>query len=110
MGNDRIDSPVPGAELSIKRIAGSLGAEVHDIDLKRLEGEVVKTLRAALLSHKVLVIRGQALTSTQLLDFAKRVGRPTTYPFLDGVDGHPEIMEVLKTEDEKANFGGKHQP
>ena len=38
--------------------------------------------------------------------FARRIGRPIEYPFVRGIAGFPEIIEVKKLEHEKLNFGG----
>ena len=96
--------------MEIQRIAGSLGAEVQGINLRQLNKTEAQKVHEALLEHKVLVFRNAGLNPTELLKFSKLFGHPTTYPFQSaGVDGHPEIMEVLKTEEEVTNFGGKRQ-
>ena len=41
-----------------------------------------------------------------MLAVARRFGEPIEYPFLQGVDGFPEITPVVKLEDERVNFGG----
>ena len=38
--------------------------------------------------------------------FARRLGRPIEYPFVKGIAGFPEIIEVNKLEHERMNFGG----
>jgi taurine dioxygenase len=38
--------------------------------------------------------------------FARRIGTPIEYPFVKGIAGFPEIIEVKKLEHEKINFGG----
>ncbi len=38
--------------------------------------------------------------------FARRVGRPVEYPFVRGIPGSPEIIEVKKLDNETVNFGG----
>jgi taurine dioxygenase len=38
--------------------------------------------------------------------FARRMGRPIEYPFVKGIEGFPEVIEVKKLEHEKQNFGG----
>ncbi len=37
---------------------------------------------------------------------ARRLGEPVRYPFLPGLDPHPEIIEVAKLPHETVNFGG----
>ena len=93
--------------LEIHRIAGALGAEVQGIDLSRpLSRDLVAQLRAAWLEHLVLFFRDQPLSHAQFMDFARAWGEPIEYPFVRGIDGFPEIIEVKKLEHEKVNFGG----
>ena len=93
--------------IQVKRIAGALGAEVSGVDLTRpLDDEQAAALRAAWLEHLVLFFRDQPLTPAQYMAFARRIGRPVEYPFVRGIEGYPEIIEVKKLEHEKVNFGG----
>jgi taurine dioxygenase len=93
--------------LEIRRIAGALGAEVQGVDLARpLSPEQTAELRRAWLEHLVLFFRGQALTPEQFMAFARGWGDPIEYPFVQGIEGFPQIIEVKKLEHEKVNFGG----
>jgi taurine dioxygenase len=38
--------------------------------------------------------------------FARRMGKPIEYPFVKGIEGFPEVIEVKKLEHERRNFGG----
>ncbi len=38
--------------------------------------------------------------------FARCFGKPVEYPFVKGIEGFPEVIEVRKLEHEKHNFGG----
>ena len=93
--------------LEIRRIAGALGAEVQGVDLaKPLSQEQAGELRRAWLEHLVLFFRDQALTPGQFMAFARAWGEPIEYPFVQGIEGFPQIIEVKKLEHEKVNFGG----
>src|SRR5262245_47215614 len=93
--------------LEVRRIAGALGAEVHGVDLSApLASGAVAGIRQALLDHLVIFFRGQDLTPAQLLSFARTVGKPVEYPFVKGLPDYPEIIQVMKLEDERTNFGG----
>jgi taurine dioxygenase len=94
------------ARLSVKRIAGALGAEIAGADLRELDDDTVAAIRVAWLEHLVLFFRDQPLTPAQFMSFARRIGRPVEYPFVKGIAGFPEIIEVKKLEHEKVNFGG----
>lgn len=93
--------------IRIDPIAGALGAEVDGVDLGRpLGGETVALLRSALLEHLVLFFRDQDLTPELLLAAARQFGTPIEYPFVRGIEGYPEVIEVAKLENERVNFGG----
>ena len=93
--------------IRIDPIAGALGAEVDGVDLGRpLGGETVTLLRRALLEHLVLFFRDQDLTPETLLAAARQFGTPIEYPFVRGIEGYPEVIEVAKLENERVNFGG----
>jgi len=94
------------ARLTVKRIAGALGAEIGGADLRELDDETIAAIRAAWLEHLVLFFRDQPLTPAQFMAFARRIGRPIEYPFVKGIAGFPEIIEVKKLEHETVNFGG----
>ena len=90
--------------MEVRRIAGALGAEVLGADLSREFPE--KEIRKAFLDHQVIFFRDQELTAAQFMAFARRMGKPIEYPFVKGIDGFPEVIEVKKLEHERSNFGG----
>jgi taurine dioxygenase len=93
--------------LEVRPIAGALGAEVRGVDLRKpLSAELAAAIRQAWLKHLVLFFRDQPLDHDQYMAFARAIGRPIEYPFVKGVAGYPEIIEVKKLEQEKVNFGG----
>jgi taurine dioxygenase len=94
-------------QLTVKRVAGALGAEIGGLDLGTAPtSEVAGFIREALLEHLVVFLRDQELTPAQLLAFAKTMGRPVEYPFIAGLPDLPEVIEVAKLEHERVNFGG----
>lgn len=100
---------MPGRELAsieVKKIAGGAGAEIHNVDLRTLDDATVGEIRNALLDNGVVFFRNQELTPQEFLDFSAKFGKPVEYPFVKGIDGYPEIIQVLKRENEKVNFGG----
>ena len=93
--------------MKIKQIAGALGAEISGIDLaKGVSAELAADIRKVFLDHQVIFLRNQDLTPTQFLVFARAMGEPIEYPFVKGLEGFPDIIEVKKLEHEKVNFGG----
>ncbi|KAH8807477.1 taurine dioxygenase [Xylogone sp. PMI_703] len=92
--------------MEIRRVAGSLGAEIHGVDLRSLSNDEVKKIRQALLDHKVIFFRNQDLDPAAFRAFTAHFGKPVPYPFVKGLDGFPEIVQILKRKDETINFGG----
>ena len=92
--------------MEIRRIAGALGAELLGVSLNKLTDGEVEVIRRAWLEHLVVFFRDQQLSPEQFMAFAKRIGKPIEYPFVKGIAGFPEIIEVKKLEHEKINFGG----
>jgi taurine dioxygenase len=93
--------------LKVTKIAGALGAEIEGVNLAApLAPDAVAAIRAAFLEHLVIFFRGQALTSAQFMAFARAMGTPVEYPFVKGLPGFPEIIQVMKLEHERTNFGG----
>ncbi len=93
--------------MEIRPIAGALGAEILGVDLASgLDDGTADAIRQALLDHLVVFFRGQDLDPATFRGVVQRFGTPIEYPFVRGLEGFPEIIQVLKREDERSNFGG----
>jgi taurine dioxygenase len=93
--------------ISIKPIAGALGAEIAGIDLSEpLPDRVIGDIRAALLDNLVIFFHDQHLTPEQQLAFGRRFGDLQVHEFVEAMSAYPEILEVRKEPDETRNFGG----
>ena len=92
--------------LEVRRIAGALGAEIHGVDLRKLNNVSVKEIRQALLDNQVIFFRNQDLDPATFLAFARKFGEVVEYPFVKGIEGYPEVIQVLKRESDRNNFGG----
>jgi taurine dioxygenase len=90
--------------VEVRRIAGALGAELLGVDLAKSFSETA--IRQAFLEHQVIFFRDQTLDPAQFMAFARAMGRPIEYPFVKGIDGFPEVIEVKKLEHERHAFGG----
>jgi taurine dioxygenase len=90
--------------VEIRRIAGALGAEILGIDLSRDFPK--EEIGRAFLEHQVVFFRDQKLDPAQFMAFASAMGKPIEYPFVKGIAGFPEVIEVKKLEHERHNFGG----
>jgi len=96
------------ADLDVRPITGSFGADVHGLDLSQpLDGATTTAVEAAFAQHMVLAFRGQELTVEQLEAFALQFGTFGDTPFITPVDGHPNVLAVIREADEAgALFGG----
>jgi taurine dioxygenase len=96
------------ADLDVRPITGSFGADVHGLDLSQpLDGATTTAVEAAFAEHMVLAFRGQELTVEQLEAFALQFGTFGDTPFITPVDGHPNVLAVIREADEAgALFGG----
>lgn len=93
--------------LRIRPIDGALGAEIDGVDLAAsLDDAIVAEIRQALLDHLVVFFNDQSLSPARLVTFARRFGDLGHYPFIRGLPDQPEVIEVLKLEHERWNFGG----
>jgi taurine dioxygenase len=93
--------------VEIQPSGGALGGYVTGVDLRAPQSpELAATLRSAWLEHLVLVFPDQPLSKAEFSAFARTMGNPGHYPFVDGLDDYPEIIEVKKLEHERTNFGG----
>lgn len=98
---------IADAGLTVTPIAGALGAEIGGVDLAEdLDDVAVAGIRAAWLEHLVVFFRDQDLDADAYLAFARRIGDPDRYPFVPGLESHPEVIAVTKLPHETVNFGG----
>jgi len=91
----------------VERISGALGAEVSGVDLSQdISNSAAASIHAAFLEHKVLFFRDQDLSPPDQVRFTRIFGEPGIYPFIEGLPAAPEVIEILKTEQDTVNFGG----
>lgn len=74
------------------------GAEVHGIDLARLDDDAVDVLKRALLEHLVVVVRGQPISDPQLIALGKSLGElePPGMSIIGKpyIDAYPDILVI----------------
>jgi taurine dioxygenase len=103
-------APDKGAHRSITvtPVAGALGAEIGGIDLSApIPDDRFAEIHRELLDHQVIFFRDQNLTPGPFLDLAKRWGSVHFYPYMKGIDSHPEVFEILTNPDSKTIFGNR---
>ncbi|MFZ3555112.1 TauD/TfdA dioxygenase family protein [Streptomyces sp. BH055] len=90
-------SSVTTSTLTVRPIAGHIGADITGIDLALpLSPEEVAQVREALLRWKVVFFRDQDLDHAAQIDFARRFGELTyAHPHDEAPpEGHPEIFTI----------------
>ncbi len=84
----------------------ALGAEIGGIDIAAgITEEQFADLRQAFVDHGVIFLREQQITPDQHIEFALRWGEINVNRFFRAVESHPQIAEVLKEPEQKANIG-----
>jgi len=92
-----LNTPTP---FEVERIGTRLGAEIHGLDLKQgLDPEKFKALEAALIEHKVIVIRDQHLDTRQHIEMSRWFGELEVHPMRP----QGEFPEILVLDNHKDN-------
>jgi len=92
--------------IEVKPIAGALGAEIEGVVLSEDIGNAVfSEIQQALHENLVIFFRDQDLTPDEHKDFGHRFGTLNIHPQYVPLDGHPEILPVLKEPEDTLNIG-----
>ena len=93
--------------LEIRPYSTAVGAEILGIDLAEpLDDATWSQIHDAFHRYLVLFFRDQHLTPEQHIAFSRRFGELEPYPFVHGIEGHPELIDIVKMPKEVKNFGG----
>ena len=88
------------APFSVERLGVKLGAEVRGLDLTApIDRDTFAAFEAALVEHKVLVLREQHLTAAQHVAFSRRFGELEVHPMRP----QGEFPEILVLDNHKDN-------
>ena len=88
----------------IRPLAGAMGAEILDVDLKNINDDTFNEIYKAFVDYQVIGILDQDLNSDQYLEFGRKWGEIHHYPYMKGLETHPEILEIVKTEKDTYAF------
>ena len=94
------------ASFDVVPASGALGAEVLGLDVRGMDKAAQAEFETALTDHLVLFVRDQDLDPEELRGFAKRFGKPVSYPTSVPMPGFPEVTEFRSEPDTTYNFGG----
>jgi len=80
------------APFEVERLGARLGAEIHGLDLKQdLDAAAFQALEAALIEHKVIVLRDQHLSTEQHVATSRHFGELEVHP-MRPQGAFPEIL------------------
>ena len=91
--------------MEVKLLSGALGAEIKGINLKDSSKENYKLINNLLLEHKVIFFRNQDITHEEHIALAQNWGPLENHAYVKGLDKYPEIVRIVKTKDEKNQWG-----
>ena len=91
--------------MEIKLLSGALGAEIKGINLKDTSDENFKKINDLLLEHKVIFFRDQIISQKEHIALAEKFGPLETRAYVKGLEKFPEIVRIIKAEDEKNQWG-----
>ncbi len=92
--------------IEVEPIAGALGAEINGVDLSKDIGNAAfSEIQQALHENLAIFFRDQDLTPDQHKDFGRRFGTLNIHPQYVPLDGHPEILPILKEPEDTLNIG-----
>ncbi len=84
-------------QLTVHPIAGSVGAEMHGVDLSHdVSDATIAAIRSALLAHGVIFFRDQTLDHDSHKAFARRFAPIFVHPNFRGLGTDDEIVEIRR--------------
>jgi taurine dioxygenase len=92
------------AQLDLKPLSPTIGAEVQSIDLTTdVSDAQIAALRSALLEWKVLFFRDQEITREQHIAFAGKFGALEIHPLTAPDQPNPEVLRIAHDENSKGS-------
>jgi taurine dioxygenase len=93
--------------IEIEPLGSAAGARIHGVDLSRpVTDNVFGAVRRALLDYLVIFFPDQDLTPDAQKAFGRRFGTLNIHPHVKPLDGHPEVLNIVKEPGDRRNFGG----
>ncbi len=93
--------------MKLQALTGAFGAEVEGLNLGQgVNTRDMQLIAEALAEKSVLVFRDQDLDIGQFEDLATSMGEFGETPFITPVEGHPNVLKVLREADEEGPLFG----
>lgn len=100
LNSETMHTALHAAPFEIEPLGQHLGAEIHGLHLKAgLDSQTFRALEAALIQHKVLVVRDQDLTTSEHVEISRLFGELEVHPFRP----QGEFPEILVLDNHKDN-------
>lgn len=94
-------------DIRVRPTVGACGAEISGIDLRQpLDNEAFAAVHDALLRHRLILFRDQDLGPDEMKALASRFGPLDRHPYIQPIEGHPEVLRIVKEPGDRVNFGG----
>ena len=88
-------------------LTSRFGADVTDVDLSGpLSADTLRAIESAFAEHSVLCFREQSLDVESFEAFALQFGSFGDTPFITPMDGHPDVLRLLRRADEAGPLFG----
>lgn len=95
--------------LRVEPLTPTIGAEIAGVDLaEALDEATIAAVRAALVKHKVVFFRDQAITRAQHIAFARRFGSLEVHPATPKDQPDPEVLRIAHGPDSKGRENNWH--
>lgn len=95
-------SDFTSSSIPFKPLAATFGAELDLALLHNSDRDAVfQQLGAAVRAHKVVALRNAQLDRPALHRLAQQLGQPLRYPFSNGVEGFPEMIEIRRSPEQR---------
>jgi taurine dioxygenase len=92
--------------VKIEKLTCHIGAELSGVSLADAarDDDLFAAIKAELLTHKVLFLRGQDISRADHVAFARRFGALEDHPVLGSDPEHPGLVQIYKDENSPPDF------
>ena len=91
--------------ITVEPVTPLIGAEIHGVDLSRVDDATWEEITRAWAEHQVLFFRDQVLTPDQQKALGARLGELHVHPAAGSLEGHREVMVIHADERSKVVAG-----
>ncbi len=90
--------------IEARPLAAAMGAEICGVDAAQPSDEQFEETRAALFRHKMIYLRRQRLSHSDLEHFSLRFGPFAEDAYTQGVPGHRNVHPLIKEADDRSRM------